>query len=95
MSSNARPKTGRWIAFVVTLTGIGMLFLMLARSLMPEKEVVVMLDYTAWSPEVIAEASKLPVQDGGRVKPLETFASYTMLKMRGDRRVRIGSGGRS
>jgi ABC-type transport system involved in cytochrome c biogenesis permease subunit len=89
MSSNARPKTGRWIAFVVTLTGIGMLFLMLARSLMPEKEVVVMLDYTAWSPEVIAEASKLPVQDGGRVKPLETFASYTMLKMRGDRRVRI------
>ncbi|MBL9087920.1 MAG: cytochrome c biogenesis protein CcsA [Planctomycetia bacterium] len=32
-----------------------------------------------WSDEVLDLAARLPVQDGGRVKPLDTFATYTLL----------------
>ena len=36
-----------------------------------------------WSKELLEQASLLPIQDGGRVKPLSTFAAFTMLKLNG------------
>ncbi len=32
-----------------------------------------------WTPEMLRLAARIPVQDGGRVKPLQTYASYTLL----------------
>ncbi len=46
----------------------------------------------AWAPEVLKLAASIPVQDGGRVKPLDTFASFAMLKMNGKRRVETPQG---
>ena len=35
----------------------------------------------AWSGETLGTASTLPVQDGGRVMPLHTYAGFTLLKL--------------
>ncbi len=48
----------------------------------------------AWSPEVVELAESLPVQDGGRIKPLRTQASFTLLRLSGRRSVRLPSGER-
>lgn len=42
-----------------------------------------------WDPEVVKLFSTLPIQDGGRVKPLSTFAGFTLLKINGTRAVRV------
>ncbi len=38
-----------------------------------------------WDPEIIDLFSRIPVQEGGRVKPLESLASFTLLGMHGKR----------
>lgn len=47
-----------------------------------------------WTPETLACFSTLPVQDGGRVKPLDTYAAFKLLKLHG-RRSCPGLDGRS
>jgi ABC-type transport system involved in cytochrome c biogenesis permease subunit len=42
-----------------------------------------------WSDEVIALGASLPIQDGGRIKPLNTFAGVTLLRLNGKRSVRL------
>jgi ABC-type transport system involved in cytochrome c biogenesis permease subunit len=42
-----------------------------------------------WSDEVIQLFATLPVQEGGRVKPLDTLAGFTLLKMNSKRTVRL------
>ena len=38
-----------------------------------------------WSDEVVDLFATLPVQDGGRIKPFDTFAQFTMLQLNGKR----------
>lgn len=38
---------------------------------------------TAWNPGVVALFARLPVQEGGRIKPLSTLASFTLLSLHG------------
>ncbi len=38
-----------------------------------------------WTPRALELAGSLPVQEGGRVKPLDTFASFTLLRLNGQR----------
>ncbi len=38
-----------------------------------------------WDPDTLQRFSALPVQDGGRVKPLDTYASFKLLKLNGKR----------
>ena len=59
------------------------------KELRPGKHQVEIPDYKPWSKEVLDVAASLPVQEGGRIKPLQTRASYAMLQMRGDRRITI------
>jgi len=46
-----------------------------------------------WSAEVLDLAARVPVQDGGRVKPLDTFATYTLLGIAHKRTAKDASGG--
>ncbi|MEM7305618.1 MAG: cytochrome c biogenesis protein CcsA [Planctomycetota bacterium] len=39
----------------------------------------------AWSEQTLDLAGRLPIQDGGRVKPLSTYASFTLLRLNGKR----------
>lgn len=43
----------------------------------------------SWPSEIIRTFGRLPAQDGGRVKPLETFAGFTMLRFHGTRTLRL------
>lgn len=45
-----------------------------------------------WSPEVVELFGELPLQAGGRVKPLSTFAGFQLLKMNGRRKVVVHLG---
>ena len=45
-----------------------------------------------WSPEIVKIVATLPVQDGGRVKPFDTFAQFTMLQINGKRSFMTDSG---
>ncbi|MFO0932360.1 MAG: cytochrome c biogenesis protein CcsA [Planctomycetota bacterium] len=47
---------------------------------------------TPWGDEVLDLAARLPVQDGGRVKPLDTFATYTLLGIAHKRSTKDASG---
>ncbi len=47
-----------------------------------------------WDPATVALFAKLPVQDGGRVKPLSTYASFTLLALNGKRGVTTPDGAR-
>lgn len=42
-----------------------------------------------WDKETIAVWEKLPIQDGGRIKPLYTFAKYELLRTRGMESLRL------
>jgi len=38
-----------------------------------------------WTPRALELAGALPLQEGGRVKPFDTFASFTLLRLNGQR----------
>ncbi|MFM8386404.1 MAG: cytochrome c biogenesis protein CcsA [Planctomycetia bacterium] len=46
-----------------------------------------------WDPEALRVADTLPLQAGGRVKPLITFAGYTLLGLSGRKSVTVVEGG--
>ncbi|MCH2103023.1 MAG: cytochrome c biogenesis protein CcsA [Planctomycetes bacterium] len=48
----------------------------------------------AWTEETLELASTLPVQHGGRVKPLSTYAGFQLLRMNGKRTVKTITGER-
>lgn len=52
-----------------------------------EKQVV--QGYTEWPEEVVAIADTVPVQDGGRLKPLYSFARFRMLALSGKLKLEI------
>ena len=93
MADQSTSQVGRWVAFALTLIVIGCLFLLAVRTLLPEKSLVKVSTYEPWSEEVLEAARGIPLQDGGRVKPLETYAGYKMLGMRGDRLGILGKDG--
>jgi len=45
--------------------------------------------YTPWMQETLEIAASIPVQDGGRIKPLVTYAAELMLKVHGTRSMEI------
>jgi ABC-type transport system involved in cytochrome c biogenesis permease subunit len=45
-----------------------------------------------WAPEIVALFESLPIQEGGRVKPLHTHASFTLLRLNGKRSLRMEGG---
>ncbi|MEZ6188808.1 MAG: cytochrome c biogenesis protein CcsA [Planctomycetota bacterium] len=44
------------------------------------------------APELVEALSELPIQDQGRVKPLSTFADFTLLRLNGMRKARVSVG---
>lgn len=86
-------RPGRWAAAVLAATGIAVAFYQVVADNMPKGEVRSIPEYTPWSKETIAVAAKLPVQDGGRIKPLSSHAGFTMLGLHGARSMKIRGAG--
>lgn len=86
-------KVTRWIFFgLAMLLVLTAFFASVGVSIVPSKKVEVM-NYEAWSPELVKEFGALPVQDGGRIKPFSTWAGFELLTLNGKRNVRFESGG--
>ncbi len=76
-----------FLAVLFGLVGFGI------RGAIPENEVRELSGYSPWSKEVVEVASAIPVQDGGRVKPLATYARFKMLSFHGALTMKVESGG--
>ncbi|MFT6572004.1 MAG: hypothetical protein ACJA16_000177, partial [Akkermansiaceae bacterium] len=63
------------------------------RGIIPPTDVREVDAYSPWSEEVVEVASAIPVQDGGRVKPLATYARFKMLGFHGSLTMKVKSGG--
>lgn len=88
-----KKPLARWIAAVILFALVLAIFAQLVRDNSPKGEVRKLADYTPWRPETIAKASEIPLQDGGRVKPLSTYAGFTMLRLHGARSMKIRAAG--
>lgn len=85
---------GRWIVFVFGIAAVGWILSTAIKDSRPEGDVRTVSDYKPWDQETLELAALLPVQDGGRVKPLGTYAGFSMLGLHGARKMEIiGQGG--
>jgi len=79
----------RVVAFAMILLLLVTLFFYMVNDMTPKGEVSKVAGYKAWEKETIEIMNRLPVQDGGRVKPFSSHAAFTMLRLRGDRAIAI------
>lgn len=80
---------GRWVASFLALGGVALVFVNLLIDVMPKGTPPEVEGYVAWEKETIKLAETLPIQSGGRVKPLSTYASFTMLGVHGARSMKV------
>lgn len=80
---------GRWVAALLALIAFSTAIYHVIVDNRPKGELRVIEGYTPWSQEILESAGKLPVQDGGRVKPLSTYAGFTMLQLHGARSMKV------
>ncbi len=85
---------GRWVVFTLGLLAVTVIALMAIRDALPAAEKRAIPAYKPWDEKTLEMAALLPVQDGGRVKPLGTYAGFSMLGLHGARKMEItGEGG--
>jgi ABC-type transport system involved in cytochrome c biogenesis permease subunit len=87
--SEPSARAGRWIAATIAMAGLALVFYQLVADNMPKGDVRKVEGYVPWSQETLVAAETLPVQDGGRIKPLSTYAGFTMLGLHGARSMKI------
>jgi len=91
MSEPNRVPVAKIIILVTAITLLVGVFGYVLFVLNPRGEAPAVDGYKPWSNAVLDSAAVIPVQDGGRVKPLSTQASYLMLSMYGARSMKIKS----
>lgn len=94
--SNSSSKIGRWIAAVLAILLLVAVASQMVKDNMPKGDVRQVEGYTPWENETLKIAETIPVQNGGRIKPLSTFAGFTMLGLHGARSMKVeGTGGKT
>ncbi len=78
-------KKLRILGFVLSLALVIAAAIYGVRGIIKKDKLSVVDDYQAYSKVVLTEAKSIPVQDDGRVKPLQTWAETLMLAMHGQR----------
>ncbi|MFC4996146.1 hypothetical protein [Rubritalea tangerina] len=89
----SKNKLGRWIGFTFVLMVIASLLLYTAKDSIIKGEPNVVDGSHEVEPELVEEFGTLPIQDGGRVKPMSTWAGFELLALNGKRKVRFESDG--
>jgi len=85
---------GRCIIFALALLAVGVIAFFAIRDSQPAGDTRTVSGYKPWEQATLDMAGLLPVQDGGRVKPLGTYAGFSMLSLHGARSMEIiGEGG--
>lgn len=89
-----KATIGRWIIFSLGLCAVLGIAAFALRDSQAPGDVRDVPAYKAWDPKTLEIAALIPVQDGGRVKPLGTYAGFTMLRLNGARSMEVkGEGG--
>ena len=73
-----KASAGRWIVFALGLLAVAGILYLAVRDSQPEGDATKVADYTPWEQETLDLAALLPVQDGGRIKPLGTYAGFSL-----------------
>ena len=90
-----KANSGRWIVFLLGLCAVATIVSLAIRDSQPAGDTRTVSDYKPWEEATLDAASLLPVQDGGRIKPLGTYAGFSMLGLHGARKMEIiGEGGK-
>jgi ABC-type transport system involved in cytochrome c biogenesis permease subunit len=84
-----KATAGRWIVFAIGLVAVLIILVLAGLDSQPAGTAPKVADYTPWEQETLDMASLLPVQDGGRIKPLGTYAGFSMLSLHGARKMEI------
>ncbi len=86
---------GKWIVAIVALCALlGVLFSVMRENI-GSGDAHKVPGYVPWEKETVKLVESLPVLDGGRVKPLSTYAGFNMLTLHGARSMKIiGKDGR-
>lgn len=87
--SEKSSHLGRWIAAILAALVIVAAFAAFIIDVMPKGEVRKVQGYKPWPEETIRLMETLPVQDGGRIKPLSAFAGFKMYGLHGQRSMKI------
>lgn len=87
--SNSSSKVGRWIAAILVFGILALILVNVVIDNTPKGEARTVEGYTPWSKETLQIAETLPIQGGGRIKPLSTFAGFTMLGLHGARKMEV------
>lgn len=82
-------RIARWILFSVGLLAVAVMLAGAVRDATPPSEIRVVEGYVPWEKDTLKLAESIPVQDGGRIKPLVTYAGFTMLRLYGARSMEI------
>jgi len=90
--SNSSSRVGRWIAAALAVSVLVVIFINLVIDTKPKGEVRKIKGYIPWTAETLKIAGTIPVQDGGRIKPLSTYAGFTMLGLHGARSMKVQDG---
>lgn len=88
----AEMKSMLWariVAFFIIAAMLVSLFVFMVIDMNPKGSVVKVEGYQPWQPETVELMNQLPLQDGGRIKPFSTHAQFSMLRLRGDRKIQI------
>ena len=84
-------QVARWILFSLGILLFVGVLAVVARDASPPDDVRVVEGYEPWDAETLEMAESIPVQDGGRIKPLTTYAGFTMLRLYGARSMEVKS----
>ena len=93
MPEKSFNRAARWTGFGLAIVVTILIAITTNREGYKKREYYEVEEYQKWSEEVVEIAKRIPVQDGGRMKPFETRAGFLMLKLHGARKMKIKSGG--
>ena len=94
MPETSFNRAARWTGFGLAIVVTILIAVITNREGYKKREFREVQGYKKWSEEVVEIAKRIPVQDGGRMKPLETRAGFLMLKLHGARKMKIKTGGK-
>lgn len=87
--ASRRTASGRIAAALLVVLALATVFYQVVMDNLPKGDVRQVEGYTPWSKETLEAAATIPIQDGGRIKPLSTYAGFSMLSLHGARKMEI------
>ncbi|MDC0187892.1 hypothetical protein OAJ05_01650, partial [Verrucomicrobia bacterium] len=93
-SGNQGFNALRLILVIAFLIGEFALISVALRGAVPPDETREVSAYSPWSEEVLEIAEAIPVQEGGRIKPLRTYARFKMMSFHGSLTMKVKAGGK-